>query len=86
MGGKYVFDRAVCSDLAKGSTALSFAVASSEATTAHRAAPPSDPANRWFLRLCRGLHNRNYVEPTIMRSPPRFSRGFPSQTKAQRAA
>jgi hypothetical protein len=35
---------------AKGSTLLSFAVAMREQTVAHRTAPPSEPANRWFLR------------------------------------
>jgi hypothetical protein len=29
---------------------LSFAVAMSEQTVAHRTPPPSEPANRWFLR------------------------------------
>jgi hypothetical protein len=35
---------------AKGSTLLSFAVAMREQTVAHRTPPPSEPANRWFLR------------------------------------
>src|SRR5258707_8807668 len=35
---------------AKGSTSLSFAVAMREQTVAHRTPPPSEPANRWFLR------------------------------------
>jgi hypothetical protein len=35
---------------AKGSTLLSFAVAMREQTVAHRMPPPSEPANRWFLR------------------------------------
>ena len=35
---------------AKGSTLLSFAVAMREQMVAHRTPPPSEPANRWFLR------------------------------------
>ncbi len=50
------------------STAFSLAVWISVMAIAQCCAPPSDPANKAFLRLWKVVHNRNYVQNGIMRS------------------
>ena len=49
-----------------GSIAFILQVSISEAMMAQFSAPASWPAKRAFLRLCRGLHNRNYAHPLVM--------------------
>ncbi len=44
-------------------------LASREVNEALEAAPSSLPTKSQFLRLWRDLHNRNYVEPFVMRVP-----------------
>lgn len=58
----------VSASQACGFTALSLAVSISEAMIAQFAPPSSLPAKSAFLRLCRGLHNRNYAQVRIMRT------------------
>ena len=50
-----------------GSTSFILAVVMSVAMVAQVRPPPSDPANRAFLQLCKSLHKRNYVKHRIMR-------------------
>ena len=43
-------------------------LASNETKTVLTRPPSSEPTNSQFLRLCGGLHNRNYADRRIMRS------------------
>jgi len=55
---------------AKGSTSLSLQVSASEAITAQRWLPPSEPANRLFFRLrATGLMQRSTVLVSISTRP-----------------
>ena len=44
--------------------------------------PSSEPTKSQFLRLCRALHNRNYVEPRIMWSGSRAQSVLPLRHSA----
>ena len=63
-------------EIGEGLALLSLAVVMSEQTVAQRSAPPSDPANRWFLRPS--------VTGRIARSTVLLSRSMRPSRKQQR--
>ena len=60
-----------------GSTSFILAVTIRLYMTAARWPPRSEPQNNHDLRLCRGLHKRNYAQHVIMRSSSRGAPRFP---------